>query len=174
MPHVRREPKDEKDAKALARSRRNYERNKEKIKARQRESYHKNRLAMLERHHRYVARNLDKVRDGALASATRRRNALKDQIFEKYGCQCAQCGFSDKRALQIDHVNGGGSQDVLKFRSKWKYLRHVLEDDTGKFQILCANCNMIKRIVMGEHRGKSTYSRNLFRQGERPSASATG
>ena len=116
---------------------------------------------------RWIANNLDRVRDTGLRSAKRRQKERKEEIYKYLGDKCAKCGFSDKRALQFDHVNGGGTQDVLKFKSKWAYLRHILEEainNTGKFQVLCANCNAIKRIENNEHRCRKTYSRNLPKQ----------
>jgi hypothetical protein len=83
-----------------------------------------------------------------------KRGSLKDKIFEKHGNKCSHCGFSDKRAFQIDHVNNDGSKDRPYdsktghriYPSSIGYLRKVLNDTSGSFQILCANCNWIKRI----------------------------
>ena len=89
----------------------------------------------------------DAKRPGRFAENRRRyAERLKDAIYKKYGDACNKCGFSDRRAFQIDHVNGGGTQErntILK--SANTYWRHVLNDETGKFQLLCANCNSIKR-----------------------------
>src|SRR5882762_6726760 len=35
----------------------------------------------------------------------------REEIFDKLGHVCSECGFSDKRALQIDHVHGRGKED---------------------------------------------------------------
>lgn len=65
--------------------------------------------------------------------------------------ECFKCGFDDVRALQIDHVNGGGSADYRKFRNnRPKYYRSML-GHLEDFQILCANCNTIKVIENREH-----------------------
>lgn len=69
-------------------------------------------------------------------------NALRDAVFAKYGNRCAHCGFRDRRALQIDHVHNDRSKDRTKPRDE--YLRRVLADTTGRYQVLCANCNTIK------------------------------
>lgn len=78
---------------------------------------------------------------------------IRMQIFERYGKVCKKCGFSDIRALQIDHVLGDGN--IERSKTKWAfgtatYYRKVLADKTGKYQILCANCNCIKRIENNE------------------------
>lgn len=70
---------------------------------------------------------------------------LKQTIYEKLGNTCSRCGFSDPRALQIDHVRGGGNKEHTVVKNAHKYLRKVIEDTEGLYQILCANCNWIKR-----------------------------
>lgn len=61
---------------------------------------------------------------------------------------CARCGFKDLRALQIDHINGGGKREITRFRDLQQYYSFLnkmeLEELRKKYQILCANCNWIK------------------------------
>jgi len=79
------------------------------------------------------------------------RENLRKEIFKKYGEICARCGFNDIRALQIDHINGGGNQERANM-SPWKFYKLVLLDMSNKFQILCANCNVIKKKENNEYR----------------------
>jgi hypothetical protein len=66
---------------------------------------------------------------------------------------CKHCGFSDWRALQIDHVNGGGMYDrdtLAGLTNLWTFRRKLRDPEyliaaRLKYQILCANCNWIKR-----------------------------
>jgi hypothetical protein len=76
---------------------------------------------------------------------------LKDKIFAKYGNKCGRCGVEDKRILCIDHVHGGGrrEQEILR-QNRTKFLKAVLEDRGGRYQILCHNCNWIKRFEKEE------------------------
>lgn len=74
---------------------------------------------------------------------------MKGKIFEKLGWACAHCGFSDRRALCVDHINGDGYKD-RKTLSKSVYYRKVIEDKLGLYQILCCNCNQIKKLVNKE------------------------
>ena len=76
----------------------------------------------------------------------RRWGEVRAAILKKYGGVCAKCGFSDARALQVDHVEGGGSRERRKRAPNLTYYTHVLFDTTGKFQLLCANCNTIKKF----------------------------
>ena len=58
--------------------------------------------------------------------------------------------FADWRALQVDHKNGGGTRERNRIQSMGIY-RKVLKDSSG-YQLLCANCNWIKRYEREEHR----------------------
>ena len=74
-------------------------------------------------------------------------------VIEKLGgSKCAHCGFADARALQIDHRHGGGSRHKKSFRSSHAYYKSILADPDRmeKYQILCANCNWIKRDTNNE------------------------
>ena len=71
---------------------------------------------------------------------------IREQIVVKLGGVCKKCGFDDIRALQVDHIAGGGKKHILSFKGNFRsYYRYVLSDNTKKFQLLCANCNWIKR-----------------------------
>ena len=76
----------------------------------------------------------------------------KAWAFERLGKKCVRCGFDDIRALQIDHVNGGGRKERTRIfcNSPRRFYRAVAEDREGKYQTLCANCNQIKRAEEGE------------------------
>jgi hypothetical protein len=77
------------------------------------------------------------------------RDSKRLEVITHLGGKCNKCGFNDIKALQIDHINGGGRKDrnglILGFFKK------VLADDSDNYQLLCANCNTIKRIVNHEH-----------------------
>ncbi len=79
----------------------------------------------------------------------KRRTIIKDHLFDVLGHQCARCGFTDKRALQFDHINGGGIKDSMRFKkNNDTMIRHYsnnADEAREKLQVLCANCNWIKR-----------------------------
>jgi hypothetical protein len=95
------------------------------------------------------------------ASRTKQtRKMWREKAVSRLGGKCANpgCGWinsdgshgcSDPRCLQIDHVNGGGSKEQ---KACLAYYRKVFLDETGMYQLLCANCNWIKRFVNKEHR----------------------
>lgn len=83
----------------------------------------------------------------------------KLEVFTKLGSKCVRCGFSDSRALQIDHVTGSGSTERRSLNGI-PYLNKVLKViDAGIYQLLCANCNWIKRSECAHEQpvGKQTF-----------------
>lgn len=83
------------------------------------------------------------------AKVAARQRFWKAQLFELLGDKCKRCGFTDVRALQIDHIDGKGTQQRKAFptRSTTSYYRlFVLSEELrSTVQLLCANCNWIKR-----------------------------
>jgi hypothetical protein len=76
------------------------------------------------------------------------RKSLREKVFNILGHKCSKCGFSDIRALQIDHKNGGGKKDRQLLNNLAIY-RKVIKNSMD-YQILCANCNWIKREESNE------------------------
>lgn len=80
---------------------------------------------------------------------------IRNTLVQALGSKCVRCGFTDKRALQIDHVNGGGQRERRALKnSKIRESRIILESlsrGEEKYQLLCANCNWIKRFENGEN-----------------------
>jgi hypothetical protein len=77
---------------------------------------------------------------------------LRQQVIKLLGGKCKQCGFSDLMALQIDHINGDGNKERKSVHCDTR-MRKILknENERKRFQILCANCNFIKRYTNNEH-----------------------
>lgn len=73
----------------------------------------------------------------------------RDAVIDLLGASCVRCGFSDNRALQIDHIDGGGTRDIKRFNGWQSYYKYILdnaEKAKKEFQVLCSNCNWIKRV----------------------------
>jgi hypothetical protein len=71
-------------------------------------------------------------------------STLRSKLLQHYGNECKECGISDKRCLQLDHVFGGGCQEYKAVAQTTIY-RKALKDISGHYQLLCANCNWIKK-----------------------------
>jgi len=74
---------------------------------------------------------------------------LRQDVLALLGNRCTRCKIDDPRVLQIDHINGGGSEQRRTVTS-WSIYKSVLKAQGVGFQLLCANCNFIKRYEMYE------------------------
>lgn len=75
---------------------------------------------------------------------------LKAEVIEILGGPiCRRCEFDDPRALVIDHIDGGGNQHRIDAISMWGVYKHAKAHPEG-YQVLCCNCNQIKRHENGE------------------------
>ncbi len=132
------------------------------------QSYYDQRLRRnneYRRERRAKARSVGKVYRGGRGNPTNKADyqrrqvaVMRDVLFYRLGTACARCGFTDKRALQFDHRKGGGSAHRRLIPGGLGYLRHLFAFSTDElqkhFQVLCANCNVIKRVENGENRAR--------------------
>jgi hypothetical protein len=89
--------------------------------------------------------------------ATTRRDCLRHM-----GDKCCICGENDLRVLQFDHLNGDGYRlrnhgPKGGYTSGWEYAKAIIASYNNgtikeKYQLLCANHNIIKRREKGETR----------------------
>ena len=87
------------------------------------------------------------------ATRIRYRRRQRQRVIAALGGKCAKCGFSDWRALQIDHINGGGSRERRHIGAP-RIFSKILRGETEGYQLLCANCNWIKRYEEKEATGR--------------------
>lgn len=73
-------------------------------------------------------------------------------LLEALGGMCVRCGIEDYRTLQIDHKAGftGKTRKTISLKKMLQQLQ--------LYQILCANCNWIKKHDNGEHPGTVTQT----------------
>jgi len=95
--------------------------------------------------------------EAELKSGKRQRSSgtkMRLLIIERLsGTKCKRCGFDDVRALQLDHIKGDGMKDRKRFKNDqymWFYYYDHPEQARKKLQVLCANCNWIKRYENDE------------------------
>lgn len=72
---------------------------------------------------------------------------MRQDLIKELGGKCVKCGFCDWRALQVDHINGvlPGQERVF---ATYQLLRDVIyckKMNIERYQLLCANCNWIKK-----------------------------
>jgi len=85
-----------------------------------------------------------------------RSRLLREDLICYLGGKCKKCGFSDIRTLQLDHIKGGGHVERKRFSTIRRYINYIknIEDTKTKIQLLCANCNWIKRYENNEKYSK--------------------
>lgn len=117
--------------------------------------YSENREKVLERQKQFRIDNNQKMKNRDKESWRKRTerertkyNESRKIALEKLGNKCVRCGFNDPRALQIDHKNNDGykqrkEMNVRKFHKI--LLTMATEELKNKYQLLCANCNWIKK-----------------------------
>jgi hypothetical protein len=123
------------------------------LMARDKSYYWRHREKLLEANRKYSRENRGKIN----LSLKKYRRRLRKEALEKLGGKCSRCGFSDWRALQIDHIKGGGSRERKETKQASEglhrlILRTPLKTLFGKYQLLCANCNWIKKYEEKEIR----------------------
>lgn len=70
----------------------------------------------------------------------------RETLFDMYGHVCVSCGFSDKRALTLDHKLNNGSSERTELGMRGVYRRAKAEYRPDEYQTLCMNCQFIKRV----------------------------
>lgn len=105
---------------------------------------------------------LSPTRKRAISLQNRKRarllyRKLRIVALTQAGGRCKICLFADPRALQFDHVNGGGNRsrrtgrEPLGSGDSWPAVRRTLARvRKGELQLLCANCNWIKKYERDE------------------------
>lgn len=82
---------------------------------------------------------------------------IKREVLSHYApeLKCVRCGFSDIRALSIDHINGGGTKHTKEIKKSLYYWLKEKGYPQG-YQVLCMNCQFIKKAENREdtHKGE--------------------
>jgi hypothetical protein len=140
----------------------NYSKNKIRILTDSKKYYENNKeKCKLKRHERYIRdKDINSESYQINAKTTKETSQKITEILNLLDNKCSNPYnlnhgdfIADIRCLQIDHINCGGCKEV---RKKGKsYLRVVLEkikSGSKDYQLLCANCNWIKRYENKEVR----------------------
>ena len=139
----------ESEEKIKARNKEYYREHREKISKQARDYYKNNRKKQLLNNKEWKKKNPENIsRRSKLYNANARK-----ELIELLGGKCVRCGFDDPRALQVDHIDGGGCKAVksIKGNKNYYHLKKVREG-SADYQLLCANCNWIKRYENNEVR----------------------
>jgi hypothetical protein len=76
------------------------------------------------------------------------RPGRRAAVLAFFGDVCFLCGFTDPRALQVDHINGGGHRErragLGTLSEQYRLVTERPDEARAKYQLLCANCNIVK------------------------------
>lgn len=111
-------------------TRRWYWANHDKAKARKREAMRQSRASDPDKHR-------------AISKAMRLRRRAR--LLELYGSSCVLCGFEDRRALTLDHVQRNGQVERAAFGEQGVYNKALSEFRPDLYRTLCMNCQFITR-----------------------------
>lgn len=110
-------------------------------------SYHSNNKEW-ERAKLARKKNADYIKDSRKASVFRNRKFVDDYLKLH---SCVDCGNSDVRVLEFDHVRGKKETNVSNvIRNGWKLERLISEIE--KCEIRCCNCHRIATIERRKHK----------------------
>lgn len=142
-------PKEYDKAKKKIRDTAYREKHREELRLRNREYYRKHKKERAESKKR-CRLNHPEYTERDRINSSKRRALFRRKLLDALGGRCVRCGYDDWRGLQIDHIYGGGNAERKKFKSIEAYYKNIEEHGTQKYQILCANCNQIKRYEQKE------------------------
>lgn len=137
------------------------ENNKDKVKASQcrfKKRFKKQRLCYRCPEHRPLTnKNLCSICQGKYNEGSRlKREVVKLEVFTAYGgAVCRHCKMQDIRCLTLDHVNNDGASERKRLfgdRSQagykmYSYLKKNGFPDRHRYQVLCRNCQEIKKCA---------------------------
>jgi hypothetical protein len=86
------------------------------------------------------------------AKSKRQFAAGRLSVLEHYGNQCVCCGETNKKYLQIDHINNDGNiqrKEQPDLRGSRLFKKYIKDGFPTDLQILCANCHFAKSFYGG-------------------------
>ena len=109
-----------------------------------REYYLKNKERISRRDKEYYLKNKERIR--------RRENNLREKALEIVGrgkLECINCGCNKIKILEINHKNGGGSEEVKKYyKGRYTFYSAIISGKRSieDVEILCKPCNQIHYV----------------------------
>jgi hypothetical protein len=120
------------------------------INVRKRRWYHSTKQRRGDALRKYYIENRNRLLTQSAENNRKRRLEILSMFGE---IKCNSCGYNaDYRALHIDHVNGNGYLERKTIPHAWsyKFWKTALAERRSNYQILCANCNWIKKLEKNE------------------------
>lgn len=120
-----------------------------------------------ESHRRRRPYNIESIRRSAHQQMLKLRMEVLLHYAPNGKLKCANCGYNDIRALELDHINGNGNIHRRKLAPGNKgggrtiYLDIKRHGFPPEYQVLCRNCNWIKHIENIKDKNGNSHETNL-------------
>lgn len=81
---------------------------------------------------------------------------VRTNVITLLGSKCSNCGETDVRILEVNHIDGGGREDRRGYKNYQAFYAAILskKKNVGNLDLLCANCNVLYEYQRGK-RGKN-------------------
>ena len=93
---------------------------------------------------------------------------LRVSILTLLGGKCSKCGVDNYRILQVNHLDGGGRQEISEWTNRTAFYRAVLKKKRAvdDLNLLCCNCNILYEHEQGRRKiGHPMHSRLVHQLG---------
>ena len=88
--------------------------------------------------------NPEKRKKASLKNSKKIRLKAKSFVLRYLSfCKCLDCGISDSRVLEFDHIKGIKKNHVSKLISGNRTIK-VIKEEIRKCEIVCCNCHRIR------------------------------
>lgn len=75
------------------------------------------------------------------------RVKLRLKAINKLGGKCVNCGCDDIRALEFNHINGGGGKEYKINHEQIKIYLDVIHERRNDLELTCRVCNAVHYLV---------------------------
>jgi len=129
------------------------------------------RMAHPQRYREIQRKSYYKHREKTLKRRVNWYQSLKEEVLTYYGggrLACVKCGFNNKYALTLDHINGNGARERLMLGKRGDTIyRYVKRNNwPAGYQTLCMNCQFIKRYEEKEWANAIARGKKITDQGK--------
>ncbi|MGI0022947.1 MAG: hypothetical protein ACRD9Q_08820 [Nitrososphaeraceae archaeon] len=124
-----------------------YEKNKERVNKQSHENYLKNRQAVIQRTTRYHFENKEKIKKYYQKYYEEIRLEVLARIDP--AMKCAMCDCDDTRFLEVNHINGGGRKEHIRYQKEGHnmiLLIHHGKRGVEDLNLLCRACNSLDHL----------------------------
>lgn len=114
--------------------------------------YYRNQRQYIDRATKWKRDNPERDKE----NQRRSRGKVRLEVIRHYSpeVKCKKCGFGDIRVLTIDHIDGRTKKERENKVSGWKLYTKIRQSNyPDGYQVLCMNCQFIKRVERGEENG---------------------